>query len=255
MTEPAFILVGPQMGENVGACARAMWNFGLSTMRIVNPRDGWPNDRAVAMASGASRVLDAATIHEDTAGAVADLGFVYATTARPRELTKDVMTPAAAASDMRARIGRGEAVGVLFGRERTGLENEDVVRASAIVTVPVNPAFPSLNLGQCALLMAYEWSKAADETPPVSEAELRGGPAKRGELEALLAFMEGELEDSGFFWPEHKRESMRAALRNLHFRLPLSDADLKMLWGTTRALSERRRSKDRTAGDRPAGDR
>ena len=148
MIQPAFVLVRPQMGENIGGAARAMWNFGLDRMRIVAPRDGWPNPRAVAMASGAGRLLDEAGLFDTTAEAVGDAAYVYATTARPRDLTKPVFTPEAAMRDARERIGRGERVAVLFGPERAGLENDDIARANAIISVPVNPDFASLNLAQ-----------------------------------------------------------------------------------------------------------
>ena len=210
--------------------------------RIVNPRDGWPNERAEAMAASATHVLDEATLFATTREASAGLGFVYATTARPRELTKQVLTPEAAAQDMRTRIAAGEKVGVLFGRERTGLENDDIVRSQAIITVPVNPAFASLNLAQCCLLVGYEWLKAGDATPPEQFDPGKAGMAARGDIDQLLEFMEGELSDSGFFWPEDKRESMKATLRNLYHRLPLTAADLRMLWGSTKALAAKRRS-------------
>ena len=160
MTEiipPCFILVRPQMGENIGAAARAMLNFGLERMRIVDPRDGWPNPKAVAMASGAGRVLDRAGLFQDIPAAIADCDFVFATTARSRELVKPVVTPERAMEMTRAMVAEGRRVGFLFGPERAGLENEDVAPANAIVTVPVNPEFPSLNLAQCALLLGYEW--------------------------------------------------------------------------------------------------
>ncbi|MEM6946215.1 MAG: RNA methyltransferase, partial [Pseudomonadota bacterium] len=157
---PVAVLVEPQLGENIGAAARALWNFGLDRMRIVAPRDGWPNPKAVAMASGAGRLLDDAQIFETTAEAVADCTLVYATTARARELTKRVLTPEDAMREAAAATEAGERVALLFGRERTGLENDDVMRASAIVTVPVNPDFPSLNLAQCVLLLGYEWRRA-----------------------------------------------------------------------------------------------
>ncbi|MGM0586384.1 MAG: RNA methyltransferase, partial [Pseudomonadota bacterium] len=160
---PVFVLVRPQMGENIGAACRAMWNFGLDRLRLVAPRDGWPNPKATAMASGAGRVIDKAMVRETTAEAVADLEYVYATTARPREMTKTVFTPQAAMLDALRRIRAGQKVGVLFGPERTGLENDDVIRAQAIVSVPANPAFASLNLAQCVLLTAYEWRRQASE--------------------------------------------------------------------------------------------
>ncbi|MDO8884944.1 RNA methyltransferase, partial [Pseudotabrizicola sp.] len=159
MIEPAFILVRPQMGENIGAAARAMLNFGLTRMRIVAPRDGWPNPRAVAMASGAGRLLDQAGLFPDVAAAIGDCDFVFATTARPRELVKPIVTPERAMEMARAMAAEGRRVGILFGPERAGLENDDVALANAIVTVPVNPDFPSLNLGQCALLLGYEWRR------------------------------------------------------------------------------------------------
>ena len=162
MIPPAFILVRPQMGENIGAAARAMLNFGLERMRIVSPRDGWPNSAAVALASGAGRVLDQAGLFGSVQDAIGDCDFVFATTARGRELTKPVYTPEAAMDHARALIAAGKKVGVLFGPERAGLENEDVVLANAIVTVPVNPDFASLNLAQCVLLMGYEWRRQVE---------------------------------------------------------------------------------------------
>jgi len=146
MTQPSFVLVRPQMGENIGAAARAMWNFGLDRMAIVAPRDGWPNPKAVAMASGAGRLLDEAGVFETTADAVGAASYVYATTARSRDLTKDVFTPEAAMADAAKRINAGQQVSVLFGPERSGLENSDISRANAIISVPVNPDFASLNL-------------------------------------------------------------------------------------------------------------
>ena len=242
MSAPTFILVEPQMGENIGAAARAMWNFGLDRMRIVNPRDGWPNERAEAMATGATHVLSDASLHETTREATADLSWVYATTARPRDLTKRVLTPEAAAHEMRERIAAGDKVGVLFGRERSGLENEDIERSSAVITVPVNPAFGSLNLAQCSLLIGYEWLKVADKTPPEDLDPGRDGFAVKADVDCLIDFMETELSESGFFFPEDKKASMLATLRNLYHRMPLTAADLRMLWGTTRSLAAKRRS-------------
>ncbi|NBT52023.1 MAG: RNA methyltransferase, partial [Marivivens sp.] len=150
--QPAFVLIRPQMGENIGAAARGMWNFGLDLMRLTTPRDGWPNPNAVAMASGAGRLLDEAQVYETTAQAVEDCTFVYATTARPRGLTKPVMSPEAAMQDAAKRINDGQKVAVMFGPERAGMENEDIALANAIINVPVNPEFSSLNLAQCVLL-------------------------------------------------------------------------------------------------------
>jgi tRNA/rRNA methyltransferase len=238
---PVSILVEPQMGENIGAAARAMWNFGLRRMRIVNPRDGWPNSAAVAMASGAGGVLDEARVFPTTAGAVADLHMVFATTARPREMAKAVMTPERAMAHARELIGAGRRVGILYGRERTGLENDDVVRANAIVTVPVNPAFASLNLAQCVLLMSYEWRRQHDESPPEVLASGKSEPAESGDVDRLLAHLEAELDRAHFFWPEHKKPAMTATLRNLFRRAPLTGQDVRTLWGVIRCLAEGRK--------------
>lgn len=241
---PVTILVEPQLGENIGAAARAMWNFGLTEMRLVAPRDAWPNPSAVALASGAGRVLDAARVHASTPEAVTDLHFVYAATARPREMAKTVMTPEQAMAHARALIDGGSRVGILYGRERTGLENEDVVRANAIVTVPVNPEFPSLNLAQCVLLMAYEWRRQAEAAPPggASGAEAddagRWQPAASGDVERMLDHLVAELDAARFFWPESKRRAMETNLRNLFHRAPLTDPDVRTLWGVIRALAE-----------------
>ena len=235
---PVSILVEPQMGENIGAAARAMWNFGLRGMRIVNPRDGWPNPAAVAMASGAGGLLDEARIFTSTAEAVADLHMVFATTARPRELAKNVMTPERAMAHARALIGEGKRVGILYGRERTGLERDDVVRADTVVTVPVNPAFASLNLAQCVLLMSYEWRRQIDETPPEVLVSPKSDLALAGDVERMLDHLQGELEAANFFWPVEAKASMVANLRNLFHRTPLTESDVRTMRGVIRALAE-----------------
>jgi tRNA/rRNA methyltransferase len=232
---PIFVLVRPQMGENIGAAARGMWNFGLDLMRIVEPRDGWPNPKAVAMASGAGRLLDQAWIRPTTAEAVADCAFVYATTARPRDLTKAVFTPEAAMQDAAARVAAGQRVAVLFGPERTGLENDDVALANAVITVPVNPEFPSLNLAQCVLLTAYEWRRATEATQPVA-MQMAGDWATAEEVGHLAAHYEDALGTAGFFFPDHKADSMKLNLRNLWSRMPLTRADVAMLHGMMRQM-------------------
>jgi tRNA/rRNA methyltransferase len=234
--QPAFVLVRPQMGENVGAAARAMWNFGLHRMRLVEPRDGWPNPRAVALASGAGRVLDAVQTYGTTAEAIGDCHFTYATTARPRDLTKTVMTPDAAMADAAARVARGERVAVLFGPERTGMENDDISRANVIVTVPVNPEFPSLNLGQCVLLMSYEWRRASDTTPPVQDVMAGTEWASGIEVEKLAEHYEERLEEAGFFFPDHKAAAMKMSLRNLWSRMALTTQDVQTLHGVMRQM-------------------
>ena len=233
---PAFVLVRPQMGENIGAAARAMWNFELDRMRIVAPRDGWPNQSAVALASGAGRVLDGAQISDTVAESINDCAFVYATTARQRDLTKPVYSPEEAMRDASERIAQGQKVAVLFGPERAGLENDDISRANAIVSVPVNPVFPSLNLAQCVLLTAYEWMRAtADVT--AKTVEMAGTDwAEQVEVEHLARHYEDRLDEMGFFFPEHKSESMRLNLRNFWSRMPMTRADVQMLHGMMRQM-------------------
>lgn len=236
MSQPTFVLVRPQMGENIGAAARAMWNFGLDRMSIVAPRDGWPNPKAVAMASGAGRLLDEAQLSDTTAQAVGDAQFVFATTARSRDLTKEVFSPEAAMIEARERIAQGARVAVLFGPERAGLENEDIARANAIISVPVNPDFPSLNLAQCVLLTAYEWRRATTDIAP-SALGLAGTETATGiEIEKLAEHYEDRLETAGFFFPPEKAEGMKTVLRNLWSRMPLTRADVQMLHGILRQM-------------------
>ncbi len=237
MTAPVFILVRPQMGENIGAAARAMLNFGLEQMRIVEPRDGWPNPKAVAMASGAGRVLDRAAVFADLGAAIADCDFVFATTARGRELVKLVVSPERAMEMTRAMAGEGKRVGVLFGPERAGLENEDIVQANAIVTVDVNPEFPSLNLGQCVLLMGYEWRRLAGEVAPEVMELARTEFASRLEVGKLADHFEERLGAAGFFFPETKADGMKANLRNMWGRLGLTRAEVQTFHGMLRQIA------------------
>ncbi|MCF2903904.1 RNA methyltransferase [Octadecabacter sp. CECT 8868] len=234
--QPSFVLIRPQMGENIGAAARAMWNFGLDRMRIVAPRDGWPNPAADALASGAGRLLDEAEVSPDVASGIADRTYVYATTARPRELTKPVFSPEAAMKDAAERIARGEKVAVMFGPERSGMENADIAHANAIITVPVNPEFPSLNLAQCVLLVGYEWRRASEEIVDVVVQGQTIETADQRDIEALARHYEDRLEDAGFFYPDHKAENMKVNLRNLWSRMPLTRADAQMLHGVLRQL-------------------
>ena len=234
--QPAFVLVRPQMGENIGAAARAMLNFGLDRMRIVDPRDGWPNQSAVAMASGAGRVLDDAVLVERTVDAVADCTYVFATTARQRDLTKPVLTPERAMDLAREKIAAGEKVALLFGPERAGLENDDIALANAIISVPVNPEFPSLNLAQCVLLTGYEWRRQTVEVA-AEVTEMAGSDWARAiEVDKLAEHYEDTLDQAGFFFPETKAESMRLNLRNLWSRMPLTQADVRMLHGILRQM-------------------
>ena len=244
MSEPSIILVRPQMAENIGAAARAMLNFGLTRMRLVAPRDGWPSEKATAMASGAGRILDQAGQFPDVASAVEDFDYVFATTARERYLTKPVMTPERAMAHARTLIGEGKRCAVMFGPERAGLENEDLVRANALVRVPVNPEFPSLNLAQCTLLLAYEWMRQTDDTPPEALAMAGTEVASQIEVEHLAQHFEEKLEDAGDFFPDQKAAGMKLNLRNLWSRLPLTRADVQMLHGALRQLTRAAKQDD-----------
>ncbi len=237
---PAFVLVRPQMGENIGAAARVMLNFGLTRLRVVAPRDGWPNPRAVAMASGAGRLLDTAGPFPDVAAALADAEVVFATTARPRGIATPVLTPAAAMAAARAAVTAGQRVAVLFGPERAGLETADVAMARAIVSLPVNPAFPSLNLAQCVGVMAYEWGRGSGEaqSQPVPAAP---DAATVAEIAHLHAHFEEKLEAAGFFFPPEKAAHMRLNLRAMLGRLALSRADVQFFHGALRQLARGRR--------------
>jgi len=213
-----------------------MWNFGLDRMRVVAPRDGWPNPRANAMASGAGRLLDEAGVFDDLAGAVGDCSYVFATTARSRDLTKLVLSPERAMQMAAQKSNAGEKVAVLFGPERAGLENHEIARANAIISVPVNPQFASLNLGQCVLLTAYEWQRQSGEVIPESVEMAGSGWASGIEMDKLAQHYEERLEGAGFFFPATKAESMKLNLRNLWSRMPLTGADVQMLHGVMRQM-------------------
>ena len=240
---PAFVLVRPQMGENIGAAARAMWNFGLDRMRLVSPRDGWPNPKATAMASGAGRLLDNAILSDTLPEALDDSTLTFATTARPRGMTKPVYSPEAAMRAAQEHIAQGGRVSVMFGPERAGLENADIAQANAIISVPVNPEFPSLNLAQCVLLVAYEWRRASAEAPDMV-TEMGGTDwASAVERDHLTTHYEEVLDEAGFFFPETKAEGMKVNLRNMWSRMPLTQADVRMLHGMLRQMVRRRKDR------------
>jgi tRNA/rRNA methyltransferase len=236
---PAIILVEPQLAENIGMAARAMMNFGLSEMRLVAPRGGWPKKGARAAASGAVQVLEDARLHGTAREAVADLNFVLATTARERDQMKRVWSPEEGLRKARRRLLAGEKVGILFGRERTGLDNDEVALADAIITFPVNPAFRSLNLAQAVLLVGYEWFKlaGAQETPAKPD---HSPPAARESLLSLLDFIEAEL-DAVHYYPPDKRPVMARNMRDILLRRELTEQDVRSLRGALRALVEGRR--------------
>lgn len=233
---PKFVLVRPQMGENIGASARAMLNFGIDHMRLVAPRDGWPNPDAVAMAAGAGRVLDGASVYDTTAEAVADCNFVFATTARHRDMTNPVMTPERAMQHARALLDSGQKVAVLFGPERSGLENQDIAVANALISVPVNPEFPSLNLAQCVLLTGYEWQRQTIDVAPEVMEMAKTEFASNLEVEKLAEHFERRMDDAGFFFPAAKAEGMKVNLRNMWSRMPMTKADVMMLHGMLRQM-------------------
>ena len=235
---PVIVLVHPQLGENIGACARAMLNCELSEMRLVKPKNGWPNEFAVKAASGAHGVLDGAQVFETTEEAIADLTLVYAATARRRDSVKTILTPRAAAVSMRDTIAAGNRIGVLFGPERSGLENDDVALAEAAIEVPLNPAFSSLNLAQAVLIVAYEWYQAAVTASPV-ETTLPGTErATREELIAFFEHLERELDDCGFLRPPEKRASMVRNIRNLFQRAGLTEQEVRTLRGIVAGLTK-----------------
>ncbi|WNJ92596.1 RNA methyltransferase [Bosea sp. 685] len=238
---PVIILVEPQMAENIGMCARAMANFGLSEMRLVAPRDGWPTGGglkkgATSAASGATHILENARLFPDTASAIADLNHVLATTARERGQMKRVVTPAEAMPPLAERVSTGERVGILFGRERIGLTNEEISFADAILTFPVNPAFASLNLAQAVLLAGYEWFKATGGEPPFRESNT-SPPATRETILSMFDYVEGELDICGFF-PPGKKPVMTANLRDILHRLSLTEQEARTLRGVFKSLAE-----------------
>jgi len=234
---PIVVLVEPQLGDNIGSAARVMANFGLSRLRLVAPRQGWPNERARVMASGADRVLEQAELFETAAAAVADCTFVLATTARAHDQAKPVIAPREAAAQMAARVAGGENVAILFGRERIGLVNEEVAMADATVTFPVNPAFASLNLAQAVALIGYEWFSAAGGGLPFAAPE-KSAPAAKQQIAAFLKHLESALDAVEFFRPEEKRATMLVNLTNIFARMQPSRQDMQTLSGIITALAE-----------------
>jgi tRNA/rRNA methyltransferase len=233
---PAIILVRPQMGENIGAAARVMWNFGLHDLRIVDPREAWPNSRAIAMASGASRVLDEARLYPDTASALRDIDLVLAATARKRDIEKDVHGPRAAIGLLRT-VAEEQRVALMFGGERAGLDNDDVLLADAIVTLPVNPLFHSLNLAQTVATLCYEWRVSETDAPPPRFEHARGEPAPREEFEGLIAQIEEEAEAAGYYRPPEKAPTMKRNIRAALQRARFTPQEVRTMRGLVKALA------------------
>ncbi|MBM3505377.1 MAG: RNA methyltransferase [Alphaproteobacteria bacterium] len=235
---PAVILVDPQLGENIGTAARAMYNFGLTDLRLVRPRDGWPSDKARSASSGADKVVDSVRVYSTTAAAIADLNRVYATTARRRDMFNEVLAPEDLAKRLREGEGRGERCGILFGAERTGLQNEDIALADAVVMIPTNPAFSSINIAQAVLLIGYAWFRAggADVAP---DPELV--PAPRQDLIGLFEHLERELTTAGFLYPPAKVPNMVMNLRAMLARAGLTEQEVRTLRGVVAALAGAKR--------------
>jgi tRNA/rRNA methyltransferase len=238
---PVVVLVEPQLGENIGAAARAMANFGLSRLRLVKPRQAWPNDKARMMAAGADRVLDGAALYDNLEAAIADCTFVLATTARAHDQAKPVIGAADAAAEMAPRVAAGETVAILFGRERNGLENDEVALADRVVTLPVNPAFASLNLAQAVVVVAYEWFKRKSGTKLPFAMPQKSPPAPKEQMLAFFASLEHELEKVEFFRPPDKRETMQINLRNIFARMAPTQQDIQTLHGVVMSIAEGRK--------------
>ncbi|MDF1750244.1 MAG: RNA methyltransferase [Alphaproteobacteria bacterium] len=237
MTAPAVILIDPQLGENIGMCARAMLNCGLTGLRLVRPRDGWPSQKAIDSSAGAQEVVDHAQVFDTVEEAVADLTRLYATTGRSRELLEYIMTPRAAADDMRKSTATdGHRTGVLFGGERSGLSNDDVAKADVIIQVPLNPEFRSLNLAQAVLLIGYEWFTAADQTPPESRNIQDARPATQNEIDIYVERLGRGLDEGSFFRSVEMRPTVMRNIRLMYQRMQPTDQDVRTLHGIVESL-------------------
>jgi tRNA/rRNA methyltransferase len=251
---PVVVLVRPQLADNIGACARAMGNGGLFELRLVAPRDGWPQEKAWRNSSGADRILNAATVHPNVAEAVADLHHVLATCPRPRHIIKPVLTARGAATELHAITARGLRVGLLFGPERAGLDNDDMAHADALVRYPLNPGFMSLNLAQAVMIMAYEWWTAQDETPARELMTNETRVADKGRLETFLTHLVAELDASGFLRNLPKRPGMVRNIRHLFQRGEVTEQELRTLHGIVTELSTGRRQRGRAEPEVGEGD-
>lgn len=252
---PVVILVEPQLGENIGSAARAMGNFGLSRLRLVNPREGWPNPKAVTFASGADRILENAELFPDLRSALAGVSFVAAATARERGMQKTVLGADAVVAEMAGRIAGGENVALVFGRERTGLYTEEVSLADVILTLPVNPAFASLNLAMAVAVVGYEWFKLASGGALPFQQPDRYPIADKADLFAFFDHVERELDEALFFRSEQKKPVTTRNIRNIFHRVGLTRQDIATLHGMVTALVEGRRTREERTAARLAGER
>lgn len=251
LNTPAVILVNPQLGENIGTAARAMANFALPDLRLFDPRDGWPNAKAKSSATKGEWIVDAATVHDKLEDALSDLNYVYATTARPRDMIKEVMTPDQATADMHRRIAGGQKVGMMFGRERWGLHNDEIALADVVVMAPVDPSHASLNIAQAVLLMGYEWYKpiaqtmgmGTQEAKPTNQTGLKmpeTRPATKEEMVGMFEHLERELTEGGFFKTDEIRPKMEVNLRNMMGRAEFTEQEVRTFRGVISALSRGR---------------
>ncbi len=246
---PVVILVRPQLADNIGAAARAMANGRLFHLRLVAPRDGWPQENAWRNASGAQRILEALTVFETVADAVADLQRVFATCPRPRHVIKPVLTPRGAAAELRAAATRSLRAGLLFGPERAGLDSDDMAQADALIRYPMNPEFTSLNLAQAVMVMAYEWYQSADATPPRELVTHETRVATKAELENFLTHLVDQLDACGFLRNKPKRPGMVRNLRHFFQRGEVTEQELRTLHGVVTELAIGRRERGRLEPD------
>ncbi len=229
------------MGENIGGTARVMWNFGLDRLRLVAPRDGWPNRKAVTVSSGGGQVLDKCLVHHTLEEAIQDLNLVFATTIRTRKFSKEVFNPYEGMKLIRDLIRKGKSVGIIFGSERAGLESKEIAIANAIITVPVNSKFSSLNLSHAVAVLAYEWFKISEHANDdikrvISDLNI----TNKSEVNSFIQNLKIELSRSGYFWPEDKRESLNRNIENLFHRMPLTGPDIRTLFGIIKSISKHR---------------
>ena len=234
--KPAVILIGPQLGENIGTVARAMLNFGLEDLRLVNPRKGWDVERAIKASAGADKVVENRKTFTTTTEAIADLGYIVATTARSRDMVKTVLTPDKTAQMIYSHAEESVQSGLMFGPERTGLDNDDITLCDAICTVPLNPEFSSLNLAQAVLLMSYVWSGYKNDTPEEVLVMPETRPANRGELSGMFMHLENALDEAGFLSPSEKKPAMARNIRNMLMRTKMTEQDVRTFRGMINAL-------------------
>ncbi len=233
---PAIILSHPQMGENIGAAARAMLNFGLHDLRIIRPRDGWPNDKASATASGALEQINI-TVYNELSAAIADINYVFATTCRKRDMVKPVFEPSSAVIEAHKRIGNNQNIAFVFGAERAGLTNDEISKCQALVNIPTNPDFSSINLAQSVLLVAYEWSKENSDNRTAASLDMGDSfPAKQEDINNFVSRLENDLEERRFFRSEDLKPTMLRNIRNIFTRADITDQELRTLHGVLSAL-------------------